>query len=79
MLDGMGKGNSKKGVSELDALRQAILASGEPLVSIAKRAEVRHRWLATFVAGDIPEPGYTKIRRVQRLFTEPGKTVRLQG
>jgi len=52
--------------SELEALRAAIQASGEPIERIAVRANVKPRWLRFFVAGDIPEPGFTKIRRVQR-------------
>ena len=52
--------------SELEALRIAIQASGESMERIAERASVKARWLRTFVAGAIPEPGFTKIRRVQR-------------
>ena len=55
--------------AELEALRAAIHASGEPLERIAERAAVKARWLRTFVAGQIPEPGFGKIRRVQRALT----------
>jgi hypothetical protein len=55
---------------ELDALRTALRdpASPIPLSEVARRADVKYRWLQHFLRGDIPEPGYAKVRRVQIAF-----------
>lgn len=53
-------------MDDLTKLRERVRAAPAPVREIAAKAGVRERWLRAFVAGDIPEPGYAKVKRLQR-------------
>lgn len=53
-------------MDELDHLRARIGASGAAVPDLAQRAGVKVRWLRHFLAAEIPEPGFPKVRRLQK-------------
>jgi uncharacterized protein YceH (UPF0502 family) len=61
--------------AELDALRAGIreihaAGTGVSLVEVARRAGVKERWLRHLLSGEIPEPGYAKVRRLQEVVRQ---------
>lgn len=58
------------GMDDLRLLRERIAASGIPVSEIALGAGVKPRWLHSFCAGKIPEPGYKKIVAVKHYLEQ---------
>jgi predicted transcriptional regulator len=55
-------------VDDLEYVRRQLSAPDINLSAVAEGAGVKPRWLRTFAAGDIPEPGYSKVKRLAEYF-----------
>lgn len=64
------------GMDELTRLRERAKACPVPMKDLAAKAGVKERWLRLFVAGDIPEPGYSKVKRLGRALSSAERTAK---
>ena len=55
-------------MNELEYVRGKLAAPGVNLREVAEGAGVKERWLRMLAAGEIPEPGYNKVRALAEYF-----------
>lgn len=49
---------------DVDTIRRKVAESGISGYEIAKRSGLKMRWVQYFLAGYMPEPGYSKVTKV---------------
>lgn len=55
-------------MDSLQYVREQLAAPGINLPAVARSAGVKERWLRMLAAGEIPEPGYGKVKALEDYF-----------
>lgn len=56
------------GMDSMQFVRQRIATPGLNLSAIAEEAGVGYSWLKMFARGEIPDPGYSRIKALEDYF-----------
>ena len=54
-------------------VRKSLQAPGINLREVADGAGVGHSWLRMFARGEIPDPGYSRVKALSDYFLRAGK------
>ena len=57
----------------MEYVRECLQAPGTNLRQVAERAGVGHSWLRMFARGEIPDPGYSRIKALTEYFVREGR------